>query len=120
MSGLTTPAAMATALQRYVLGNVLSDRSKALFTSWLVGNQTNPRLRGGLPKRWRIGNKTGHNGRDVTGNIAVAWPEPATPIVIAVYTLGGNPTERQVDETLAGISKLVVSMLDSFCSPLSD
>lgn len=107
----TTPTAMATTLQNLVLGTVLSDRSKALLTSWLIGNQTNPRLRGGLPKSWRIGNKTGHSGRDMAGDIAVAWPAPNTPIVIAVYTRGGRPTEKQFDKAFAGIGRLVASTL---------
>jgi len=107
----TTPAAMAATLQKVVLGDVLSDRSKTLLTRWLIGNQTNPRLRGGLPKNWRIGNKTGHSGRDMAGDIAVAWPTPDTPIVIAVYTRGGKPTERQFDRAFAGIGRLVASTL---------
>lgn len=107
----TTPAAMAATLQKVVLGDVLSDRSKTLLTRWLIGNQTNPRLRGGLPKNWRIGNKTGHSGRDMAGDIAVAWPTPDTPIVIAVYTRGGTPTERQFDRAFAGIGRLVASRL---------
>lgn len=107
----TTPVAMATTLQKYVLGDVLSDRSRARFTNWLIGNQTNLRLRGGLPKGWRIGNKTGHNGRDVAADIAVAWPRPDTPIVIAVYTRGGNPTETQFDKTFANVGGFVASVL---------
>ena len=107
----TTPAAMAATLQKVVLGDVLSDRSKALLTRWLIGNQTNPRLRGGLPKSWRIGNKTGHSGRDMAGDIAVVWPTPDAPIVIAVYTRGGKPTEKQFDRAFAGIGRLVASTL---------
>ncbi|WP_084578950.1 class A beta-lactamase [Sphingomonas azotifigens] len=107
----TTPAAMAATLQKMVLGDVLSARSKALLTQWLIGNQTNPRLRGGLPRSWLIGNKTGHSGRDMAGDIAVAWPRPDTPIVIAVYTREGRPTEKQFDEVFGGIGRLVASTL---------
>ncbi|QXT36097.1 serine hydrolase [Sphingomonas sanguinis] len=81
------------------------------MTRWLVGNQTNPRLHGGLPKRWRIGNKTGRNGRDMAGDIAVAWPTADKPIVIAVYTRGGKPTEKQFDRAFAGIGRLVAATL---------
>jgi beta-lactamase class A len=102
---------MAATLQKIVLGEALSVRSKALLTRWLIGNQTNPRLRGGLPTSWRIGNKTGHSGRDMAGDIAVAWPRPDTPIVIAVYTREGRPTERQFDEVFGGIGRLVASTL---------
>ena len=107
----TTPAAMAATLQKFVLGGVLSDRSKALLTSWLIGNRTDHRLRSGLPKSWRIGNKTGHSGHDMAGDIAVAWPRPDTPIVIAVYTREGRPTEKQFDTAFASIGRLVASTL---------
>ncbi|WP_336867931.1 class A beta-lactamase [Sphingomonas sanguinis] len=107
----TTPAAMAATLQKVVLGDALSGRSKALLTRWLIGNQTNPRLRGGLPKSWRIGNKTSHSGRDMAGDIAVAWARPDTPIVIAVYTREGTPTEKQFDRVFAGIGRLIASTL---------
>ena len=107
----TTPAAMAATLRKLVLGSVLSDQSKALLTRWLIGNQTNHRIRRGLPKSWRIGNKTGHSGRDMAGDIAVAWPRPDTPIVVAVYTRDGRPTERQFDKAFAGIGRLVATTL---------
>ena len=41
----------------------------------MLGCQTGDnRLRAGLPKGWRIGDKTGNNGKDAAGDIAVAWP----------------------------------------------
>ena|SRR6266702_3442254 len=53
------------------------------------------RLRAGLPKDWRIGDKTGNNGKDAAGDIAIAWPALGGPILIAAYTQGGSPSPDQ-------------------------
>lgn len=104
----TTPAAMANTLRRLVLGHILSETSRATFTGWLVGCQTGAkRLRAGLPADWVIGDKTGNNGRDAAGDIAVAWPKPDAPIVICVYTRGGTPSPRQLESAFAGVGRFV-------------
>jgi beta-lactamase class A len=104
----TTPAAMANTLRRLVLGPILSQASRTLFTEWLVGCQTGAnRLRAGLPGGWVMGDKTGNNGKDAAGDIAVAWPKPDVPIVICVYTRGGSPSSEQLDSAFAGIGRYV-------------
>ncbi|NHO31476.1 class A beta-lactamase [Acetobacter fallax] len=108
----TTPAAMAENLRKFVVGDVLSAKSRAWFTELLIGCQTGGnRLRSGLPGNWVTGNKTGHNGRDAAGDIAVSWPDPRTPVVICVYTRGGAPTNAQFDAVFAGAGRLVASHL---------
>jgi len=77
----TTPAAMAGTLRHILLGSVLSTSSRELLTGWMQDCKTgDDRLRGGIPKAWRIANKTGNNGKDAYGDIAVIWPNPKTPI----------------------------------------
>lgn len=108
----TTPAAIGATLQKLVLGTVLSAPSRTRLTDWLIGCQTGAdRLRAGLPGNWRIGDKTGHNGRDVAVDLAVAWPRPDTPIVITVFTRDGRPTDRQFDTVFAAVANLVASTL---------
>ena len=89
----TTPAAMAGNLRRFVLGDVLSPASRERLTGWMLNCKTgDDRLRGGLPKAWRIADKTGNNGKDASGDIAVAWRKPGAPVLICAYTQGGSPT----------------------------
>ena len=108
----TTPAAMAHTLRRFVLGRVLAEPSRATFIGWLVGCQTGAnRLRAGLPPSWVIGDKTGNNGSDAAGDIAVVWPKANFPIVICVYTRGGAPSARQVDSAFAGVGRFVGAQL---------
>ena len=63
----TTPAAMAGNLKRLVLGDTLSPASRRQLAEWMVNCKTGAkRLRGGLPKDWRVGDKTGNNGKDAS------------------------------------------------------
>ena len=108
----TTPAAMADTLRRLVLGRVLSEPSRIIFTRWLVGCQTGDnRLRAGLPTNWVIGDKTGNNGKDAAGDIAMVWPKANVPIVICVYTRGGAPSDQHFASAFAGIGRFVGSQL---------
>ncbi|WP_369720419.1 MULTISPECIES: class A beta-lactamase [unclassified Bradyrhizobium] len=108
----TTPAAMAGNLRRLVLGESLSPASRAQLTDWMVNCKTGAnRLRAGLPAGWKIGDKTGNNGKDASGDIALAWPRPDTPIVIAAYTQGGSPSAAQIETVFASIGRMVSERL---------
>jgi len=110
----TTPAAMAGNLRRLILGKVLSPNSRERLTGWMLGCQTGDnRLRAGLPKGWRVGDKTGNNGNDAAGDIAVTWSPRGVPVLICVYTQGGTPTPRQVEAVFAGIARFVGANLSS-------
>ncbi|WP_339035907.1 class A beta-lactamase [Bradyrhizobium symbiodeficiens] len=108
----TTPAAMAGNLRRMVLGEALTPASRALLTDWMVNCKTGAnRLRGGLPAGWTIGDKTGNNGKDASGDIAVVWPKPDTPILTAAYTQGGTPNAAQIEAAFARIGRMVAERL---------
>lgn len=104
----TSPAAMADSLKRFLVGDVLSNASRATLTGWMRNCQTGTDLlRAGMPQGWMVADKTGNNGRDVIGDIAMAWPEPDRPIVMAAYTQGGSGTATQLRRLLAEIGKLI-------------
>jgi beta-lactamase class A len=104
----TTPAAMAGNLRTLILGNALSPTSRERLTGWMLGCKTGDnRLRAGLPKGWRIADKTGNNGKDAFADIAVTWSTREEPVLICAYTRGGAPTPRQVDDVFAEIGRYV-------------
>ena len=108
----TTPVAMAGNLRRLVLGEALSRPSRERFTGWMLNCQTGDnRLRAGLPTTWRIGNKTGNNGKDAAGDIGVVWPPSGGPLVVCVYTRGGAPTSVQLETVFTDIGRLVARQL---------
>jgi beta-lactamase class A len=103
----TTPAAMAGNLRRFLLGEMLSPASRESLTGWMVDCKTgDDRLRGGLPTTWRIADKTGNNGKDAAGDIAVVWPKPDAPILIGAYVQGGTPSPQQIETVFAEIGRM--------------
>ncbi|MGH7025473.1 MAG: class A beta-lactamase [Caulobacteraceae bacterium] len=103
----TTPAAMAGNLRRLLLGEVLSPASRGRLTGWMVACKTgDDRLRAGLPTTWRIADKTGSNGKDATGDIAVVWPRPGAPVILCAYAQGGSPSPAQLKTVFAAIGRL--------------
>ena len=108
----TTPAAMAANVRRFALGKSLSPASRDRITAWMLGCKTGDnRLRGGLPKDWRIGDKTGNNGKDAAGDIAIAWTSSGHPVLIGAYTQGGNPSDEMLTAAFANIGKIVAQRL---------
>lgn len=104
----TTPRAMAGDLRQMVLGKALSPASRERLTGWMLNCKTGDnRLRAGLPKAWRIGDKTGNNGKDASGDIAVAWPRPDAPVLICAYTQGGAPKPAQLETAFVEIGRMV-------------
>ena len=108
----TTPAAMAGNLRRFVLGKVLSPASRGRLAGWMLNCRTGDnRLRAGLPKGWRIADKTGNNGKDAAGDIAVAWTPADHPVLICGYTRGGTAAGSRIDAAFAEIGRLVAQRL---------
>ncbi len=98
----TSPAAMAASLQRFVLGDVLQPASRLQLADWLIDNETgDARLRAGLSKAWRVGDKTGSNGEDTTNDIAMLWPlAGGTPWVLTTYLQGATVDDAGRNDVL--------------------
>ena len=91
---------------------MLSPASRERLIGWMVNCQTGAdRLRAGLPGDWRIGDKTGNNGKDAFGDIAVAWTPAGQRLLICAYTRGGSPAPAQVDAAFAAIGCLAAQRL---------
>ena len=75
--------------------------------------ETVPTHSAGLPNGWRVGDKTGNNGKDVAGDIAMTWSTRGEPVLICAYTQGGAPTPGQVEAVLACIGCVVGMHLSS-------
>jgi beta-lactamase class A len=108
----TTPAAMAGNLRRLVLGDALAPTSRERLTGWMLACKTgDDRLRAGLPKTWKISDKTGNNGKDAAGDIAVVWTRLGEPVLICVYTQGGSPSPDRLTAVFGDIGRSVAQRL---------
>jgi len=109
----TSPEAMLSNLHSLVLGNVLSTASKDQLGRWLVANKTgDARLRAGLPRGWRVGDKTGSGERGTANDIGIIWPPGRAPIVVAVYLTETSKPDEQRNATLAAVGRAIAAGLD--------
>jgi beta-lactamase class A len=103
----TTPAAMLADMQKVVLGDALSKASRALLAGWLLKSQTGKqRLRAGLPKNWKVGDKTGTGSSGQTNDIAVARPPGRAPILITAYFDGSHSYPESREAVLAEVGRI--------------
>jgi len=108
----TTPRAMAQTLQKVLLGDILTPSSRDLLVSWMVASTTGrERLRAGLPKDWKVGDKTGTGARGAINDVAIAWPPGRPPLVIAVYLSGSRADLPALNAAHAEIARLTVKLL---------
>jgi beta-lactamase class A len=106
----TSPVAMVTNLRNLLLGNRLSPSSREQLTAWLVANKTgDERLRAGLPKGWRVGDKTGSNGENTTNDIAIIWPENRAPLLAAAYLTACAGPEAKRNAVLAQVATRIAT-----------
>ncbi|NEU94425.1 class A beta-lactamase [Bradyrhizobium uaiense] len=106
----TSPVAMLKDLQRVVLGDVLQPMSRQKLTDWMLANKTgDARLRAGLPRDWRVGDKTGSGERGTYNDIGVFWPPGRKPIVVTVYLTGASAPMDKCNEVIANVARAVAN-----------
>jgi beta-lactamase class A len=104
----TTPRAMAETTARLLTGSVLRESSRELLTQWMVNASTgHKRIRAGLPKKWRVGDKTGTGARGAVNDVAIAWPEGRGPMVIAVYMSESKQPTSELEAIHARVAGLL-------------
>ncbi len=93
----TTPAAMARDLQLLATKSALSPASRELLVQWLVGCKTgDAKLRAGVPKGWRVGDKTGAGDHGSSNDVAILWPPDRAPVIVTSYlTETALPDDRR-------------------------
>lgn len=105
----TTPAAMAENIKKLVLGDALSKPSRDRLTAWLIANKTgDKRLRAGIPKDWRVGDKTGSGNNGAVNDIAVVWPPDRKPLIVSAYFAESQLSSDSRNAVLAQVGRIVV------------
>lgn len=109
----TTPGAMQESLRKVTLGGALSPASRQKLIGWLLANTTgDDRLRAGVPKAWKVGDKTGTGPEGGGANdVAVFWPPGRAPIVAAVYTVGSTRDGAGRSAAIAEIGRIIAASL---------
>lgn len=100
----TSPAALSTTMDRLVLGNALSARSRDQLAAWLVGNKVgDTKVRAGLPKDWKVGDKTGGGGFGTNNDTGIIWPPGRKPIAFTILT---TETKASFEDKNAGMAEI--------------
>jgi len=108
----TTPAAMTADLRQLVLGNALTPASRQQLAQWLVANQTgDKRVRAGLPKGWKVGDKTGTGRLGTANDVGVVWTEKGAPLLFAVYLTENAATDARRDAVHAEVGRLIGQLM---------
>lgn len=106
----TSPVAMLKDLQRVVIGDVLQAASRQKLMDWMVANKTgDTRLRAGVPRDWKVGDKTGTGDRGTYNDIGVFWPPGRKPIVVTVYLTGASAPMEKCNEVIANVARAVAN-----------
>jgi beta-lactamase class A len=111
----STPAAMLADMRELLLAERLSASSREQLIAWLVANKTGDnRLRAGLPKDWRVGDKTGTGERGTANDIAIVWPAGRAPMLIVTYltqAIDAKPAQR--DAVIARVGAIAAQLIIS-------
>lgn len=104
----TSPDAMADDLKRVLLGNVLSEESRKRLTGWMIACKTaDRRIRAGLPKSWKSGDKTGTGRNGSTNDIAIIWPPGRKPVLMTVYYTQSKADTPAREAVIADVARIV-------------
>jgi beta-lactamase class A len=106
----TTPLAAAESLQSLLLGDALSRPARAELRQWMLNDRVaDALLRSGLPKDWRVADKSGAGGHGSRAIIAVAWPPERPPVVVAIYITQTDAPMAARDHAIAHIGSALAT-----------
>lgn len=106
----STVQAFGSDLRDLVLGNALTGDRRELLTGWLLANTTGGRyIRAGVPRGWKVGDKTGNGGWGTRNDIAIAWPPGGTPLVIAIFSHRGSADATSDDALIADATRAALA-----------
>ncbi len=113
----SSPEAMARSAARILSGDVLSAGHRERLVQWTIKTETGlKRLRAGLPKGWRAGDKTGTGWHpsmaDKINDVAIVWPPGRAPWVIAAFYETPAPRAEPLQDSdqavLAAVARIAV------------
>jgi len=108
----TTPRQLAVSLQKFTLGRALPPARQAILNNWLLTNTTGDKtIRAGVPKTWKVGDKTGTAGYGGRNDVAVLWPPNRAPIMLAVMSTKGVKDAPTDDALIAAATTAAINAL---------
>lgn len=104
----TTPRAMLDTMQKVLLSDLLSPKSRQQLQNWLAQSKTGlTRLRSGINPDFRVGDKSGSGDNGATNDVAIVWPKTSAPFLIAAYYTDSTGVAEIRDLVLARVARIV-------------
>ncbi|ESQ01902.1 beta-lactamase [Streptomyces sp. PVA_94-07] len=95
-----------------ILGDTLARDQRALLTDLLERNKTGGnRIRAGVPKGWRVADKTGTGQYGRANDIAIVWPPGSRPLVLAIMSERSGREARPSEPLIAEATEHVTAAL---------
>ncbi len=110
----TSPRAFGLDYAKLVLGDVLSADKRAFLRDLLERNATRAgalRIRAGVPRGWRVADKTGTGSYGTVVDVGVVWPPSGEPVVMAVMSSKPDEDAEYDQAIIAGAAAYVVATL---------
>ncbi|UTE75185.1 class A beta-lactamase [Rossellomorea marisflavi] len=108
----STPAALATSLQGFAVGDLLTDDKRELLLDWMQGNATGDTLiRAGAPEGWTVADKSGAGRYGTRNDIAVVWPPDREPIILAIMTRHDTEDAEYDDALIDEVAEATLNAL---------
>ncbi|EEL85034.1 class A beta-lactamase [Bacillus cereus] len=108
----STPKALATSLQAYALGDILSIEKRNFLIDLMKRNTTGDNLiRAGVPGEWEVADKTGSGSYGTRNDIAIIWPPNKKPIILAILSNHAKEDAKYNDKLIANATKIVLDSL---------
>ncbi|EJR33651.1 MULTISPECIES: class A beta-lactamase [Bacillus cereus group] len=108
----STPKALATSLQAYALGDILSVEKRNFLIDLMKRNTTGDNLiRAGVPGEWEVADKTGSGSYGTRNDIAIIWPPNKKPIILAILSNHAKEDTKYDDKLIANATKIVLDAL---------
>jgi beta-lactamase class A len=107
----TSPDAMLEDMRRLTGGRHGEVQNYALIPLMLACKTADHRIRAGLPKGWRSGNKTGTGSNGSTNDIAIIWPPHRKPLFMTLYYTESKLDMPKREAVLADVARIVSKTL---------
>ncbi|MGW8822842.1 class A beta-lactamase [Paenibacillus lautus] len=108
----STARALATSLNAFALGDVLTEDKQTILTDMLRGNTTGDELiRAAVPEGWAVGDKTGAGSYGTRNDIAIVWPPEGDPIVLAILSSRDTQDAEYDNALIAKAAEVALSAL---------
>ena len=108
----TTPEAMLHDLRACLFGPALGEASRKRLEGWLLATTiTTSLLRAGMPKDWKVGDKSGAGEHATRNDIGIVLRPNAAPILATAYYTQSPQPMAERDSVIAAVGEIIARHL---------